>query len=90
MSFPGGSAVKNPSANTADARYTGSIPGSGRSSGEGNDNPLQYSCLEDPMDRGAWQPTVYGVTRVRHRQVTKQTAQRIQADTQDKLIVEMS
>ena len=42
----------------------GLIPGSGRSPGEGNGNPLQYSCLENPMDRGAWQATVYGVTRV--------------------------
>ena len=40
----------------------GSIPGSGRSPGEGNGNPLQYSCLENPMDRGAWRATVYGVT----------------------------
>ena len=42
----------------------GSIPGSGRSPGEGNGNPLQYSCLENPMDRGAWQATVHGVARV--------------------------
>ena len=42
----------------------GSISGSGRSPGEGNSNPLQYSCLENPMDRGAWQATVHGVTRV--------------------------
>ena len=47
--FPGGSAVKNPPANTRDSS---SIPGSGRSPGEGNGNPLQYSCLENPMDRG--------------------------------------
>ena len=44
----------------------GLIPGLGRSPGEGNGNPLQYSCLENPMDRGAWQATVHGVTRVRH------------------------
>ena len=42
---------------------TGSIPGSGRPSGEGNGNLLQYSCLENPMDRGAWQVAVYGVTK---------------------------
>ena len=47
------------------ARDAGSIPGSARFSGGGNGNPLQYSCLENPMDRGAWQATVYGVTRVR-------------------------
>ena len=50
MDVPGGSVVKNPPANAGD---TGSIPGSGRSPGEGNGNPLQYSCLENPMDRGA-------------------------------------
>ena len=44
----------------------GSIPGSGRSPGEGNGNPLQYSCLENPRDRGAWQATVHGVSRVGH------------------------
>ena len=44
----------------------GSIPGSGRSPGEGNGNPLQYPCLENPMGRGAWRATVSGVTRVRH------------------------
>ena len=63
MGFPGGSAVKNPSANTADARYTGSIPGSGRSSGERNDNPLQYSHLGNPMDRETWWATVHRVTK---------------------------
>ena len=47
--------VKNLPANVADARDVGSIPGSGRSPGEGNDNPLQYSCLGNPKDRGAWQ-----------------------------------
>ena len=49
----------------------GSIPGLGRYPGEGNGNPIQYSCLENPMDRGAWQATVHGVTRVRHDLVTK-------------------
>ena len=49
----------------------GSIPGSGRSPGEGNGNPLQYSCLENPMDRGAWQTTVHGVARVGHDLATK-------------------
>ena len=47
------------------------IPGLGRSPGEGNGNPLQYSCLENPMDRGAWQAIVHGVTRVRHDLATK-------------------
>ena len=49
----------------------GSIPGLGRSPGEGNDNPLQYSCLEDPKDRGAWRATVHGVARVGHNLATK-------------------
>ena len=52
MGFPGGSTIKNPSANAGDV---GSIPGSGRSPGEGNGNLFQYSCLENFMDRGAWQ-----------------------------------
>ena len=52
--------VKNPPASAGDARDTGLIPESGRSPGEGNGNPLQYSCLENPMDRGAWQATVHG------------------------------
>ena len=60
MDFPGGSVVKNPPAN---AGGTGSIPGSGRSSGEGNGNPLQYSCLGNPMDREAWQAIVHGVPK---------------------------
>ena len=49
----------------------GLIPGLGRSPGEGNGNPLQYSCLENPMDRGAWQATVHGTARVRQDLATK-------------------
>ena len=52
--------VKNPPASAGD---TGLIPGSGRSPGEGNGYPLQYSCLENPMDRGAWQAVVHGVAK---------------------------
>ena len=55
--------VKNPPASARDIRDTGSIPGSGRSPGGGYGNPLQYSCLENPMDRGAWQATVHGVAK---------------------------
>ena len=51
--------VKNPPANAGDLRDMGLIPGSGRSPGEGHDNPLQYSCLENHMDRGAWRATVH-------------------------------
>ena len=54
---------KNLPANAGDVRDAGLIPGSGRSPGEGHGNPLQYSCLEDPMDRGAWQAIVHGVTK---------------------------
>ena len=56
--------VKNPSANAGDVRDMGSIFGLGKSPEEGNGNPLQYSCLENPMDRGAWQAIVHGVARV--------------------------
>ena len=59
--FPGGLVVKNPPANAGDTGDTGSIPESGRSPGEGHDNPLQYSCLENPMDREAQQVMVQGV-----------------------------
>ena len=55
--------VKNPPANAEDVRDAGSIPGSGRSPEGGHGNPLQYSRLENPMDRGAWQATVHGVTK---------------------------
>ena len=58
--FPGGSEVENPPANAGDS---GSVPGLGRSPGEGNGNPLQYSCLGNPIDRGTWWATVYGVSR---------------------------
>ena len=57
--FLGATAVKNPPANVGDA---GLIPGLGRFPGGGNGNPLQYSCLENPRDRGAWQATVHGVS----------------------------
>ena len=60
LGFPGGSAVKNPLANAGDLDQT---PGLETSLGEGNGNVLQYSCLENPVDRGAWQATVYGVTK---------------------------
>ena len=56
LGFPGGSDSKETACNAADP---GSIPGLGRSSGEGNGNPLQYSCLENPMDRRAWLATVH-------------------------------
>ena len=55
--------VKNPSANAGDTRDAGSIPGSRRSPAAGNGNPPHYSCLKNPMDRGAWQATVHGVAK---------------------------
>ena len=55
--------VKNPPANAGDVRDTGSIPGLGRSPGGGHGNPLQYFCLENPMERGAWWATVRGVAK---------------------------
>ena len=61
LGFPGGSEVKASACNPGDI---GSTPGSGRSPGEGNGNPLQYSCLENPMDGGAWQATVHGVAEL--------------------------
>ena len=68
LSFPHSSVGKESACNVGDP---GLIPGSGRSPGEGNGNSLQYSCLENPMDRGAWRATVYGVIRVGHNLVTK-------------------
>ena len=61
--FPGGSEDKAPACNAGDP---GLIPGLGRCPGEGNSNPLQYSCLENPMDRGAWQAMSTGSQRVGH------------------------
>ena len=55
--------VKNLPANAGDTGYVGSFPGLGRSSGEGNGNPLLYSCLENSTDRRVWQATVHGVTK---------------------------
>ena len=60
MDFPGGSVIKDLPANAGD---TGSIPAFGRCPGEGNGNPLWYSCLGNPMDRGAWQAIIHGITK---------------------------
>ena len=64
--LPGGSVVKNPHANAGGARAVGLIPGSGRFPGVGNGNLLQYSCLQDSMDKGAWWATAHGSQRVGH------------------------
>ena len=63
LGFMDGAVVKNLPANAGDARDMGSIPGWGRSLGIGNVNLFQYSCLENPMDREAWQATVHGVAK---------------------------
>ena len=65
--FPGSIVVKNLPANAEDSRDVGLIPGSGRSPGGGHGNPLQYSCLENPMGRGAQQATVQGVAKSQTR-----------------------
>ena len=65
MPFPGGAVVKNLPANVGDTGDSGSIHGSGRSPRGGNGNPLLYSCLKNSMGRGAWWPTVHGVTKSR-------------------------
>ena len=64
MVFPAGSGGKEFAYHAGDLRL---IPGLGRSHGGGHGNPLQYHCLENPMDRGAWQATVHGVERVGHK-----------------------
>ena len=63
LGFPAGAVVKRSPANAGDAADTGSIPGSGRCPGGGNGNPLQYPCLENSEDRGAWWATVRWVTK---------------------------
>ena len=68
LDFPGGSVCKESTCNAGDP---GSFPASERSPEEGNDNPLGYSCLGNPMDRGVWWATVYVVSRVGHDLVTK-------------------
>ena len=76
--FPHSSVSKEPACNAGDL---GKITGLGRSPGEGNGNPLQYSCLENPMERGAWWATVCGVVRVRHNLATKLLLLRLRLST---------
>ena len=83
IGFPGGSAVKNLPANAGD---TGLIPGLGRFPGKGNGNPLQYSCLGNPMDRGAWQASPWGCKSVRYNLAIKQQQQQQQIYTYTKKI----
>ena len=72
VDFSDGSVGKESTCNVRDTGDRRSIPGSGRSSGGGHGNPLQYSCLENPMDRGAWWATVYGVAKS-HTQLSTYT-----------------
>ena len=80
MGFPGGK--KNPLANAGDIRGVGSIPGLGRSPGVGNGNLLQYSCLENSRDRGAWWATVHGSQRGRHNLASTHTHTHTHTHTQ--------
>ena len=75
--------VKNPPANTGD---TGSMPGSGRPPGEGNGNPFPYTCLENPMDRGAWRATVHGVTETNTMEPVHASAHTYLWKTRKKLV----
>ena len=69
--------VKSPLPNIGDAKDVGSIPGSGRSPGVGNENPLQYSCLQSSMDRGAWQATVLGMAKSQTQLSTTTTTKQL-------------
>ena len=69
--------VKNPFANAGDTGNVGSIPGSGRSPGGGNGSPLQYSCLENPIDRGAWRAKVHEITELDTAEVSEHICVRI-------------
>ena len=74
LSVPDGTSGKEPPANAGDIRDSGSIPGSGGSPGGGHGSPLQYSCLENPMSRGAWRSTVHAVAKSqRQLEVTEHT-----------------
>ena len=70
LGFPGGSVVKESACSAGDTEDAGSIPGSARSPGGGNANPLQYSCLENFMNRGAWWSTAHGVANSSTRMST--------------------
>ena len=81
---------KNPPANAGDTRDAGSVPGSGRSPGEGNGNPLQYFCLGNPMDRGAWWAIIYGVTKSQTRLSAPAHSIYNNCDCREKEILKMS
>ena len=87
MGFPGGSDSKEPACSAEDP---GSIPGLGRSPGEGNGYSLQYSCLENSMDRETWQPTVYRVAKSRTRLSNCACVQVTKKKTRNKLLATLS
>ena len=72
--------IKNKPANAEDLRDTGSIPGSGRSPGGGHGNPLQCSCLENPLDRGAWRAAVHGVNTKSWTRMKQQGRAQVEVD----------
>ena len=84
MALPDGSAGKETACNAGDTRDTGLIPGSGGSPGKGNGNPLQYSFLENPMDKGAWQAIIQGVAKSR-TQLSETKCTRTHTHTQNML-----
>ena len=84
--FPGGASGKEPTCNAGNIRDEGSIPGSGRSPGRGYDNPLPYSRLENPMDRGAWQATPYRVAKSGTTEVTYHTARTSVSERQPQMM----
>ena len=88
MGFPGGTSGKNPSANAGDIRDADSIPGSGRYPGGGHGNPLQYSCLENPMDRGVCWATVHRVAELDTTEATN-THTRVRTHTHVRTSCEM-
>ena len=87
VGFTGGTVIKNLPVNAGDTRDMGSIPGSERSPGVGNGNPLQYSCLENPMDKGDWQATVH---RVSESNVTKHARTHARAHTHPHTLIAKS
>ena len=78
--------IKNPPTSAGDLRDEGSIPGSGRSSGVGSGNPLQYSCLQNSMDRGAWQAIVHGAAKSQTRLSTSLTEMFVSAGVRALLV----
>ena len=89
MRFPDSAVVKNLPASTGDSRDMGLISGSGRSTGVGNGNPLQYSCLENSMDRGSWQAIVHGLAK-RWTWLNSHTGLCIYADLETEMKIELS